>query len=541
MKLTSMKYADGISKSKQIKFAGLNHRLGAKDGEVWDMRNMTSDHYPLLASRKKRWRLKTFEAAGGIYAWDGLCWVEGTGFYFGGEKKGEVTAGQKTFASLGHWIVILPDKRCYNVTTGEFREMESRWSGDSLTFSDGLLYGEEAEANTILREGVEWSEYFSTGDAVTISGCTAQPGNNKTVIIRAIDGDKLTFYEHTFSLGDEDTGSYTENGEIKVERTVPELKYLCENENRLWGCSDTTIYACKQGDIFNWNVYDGLADDAWAVDPGSPGRFTGCISYKGYPTFFKEDRIYKVYGSLPSNFQVMGSATLGLMEGCAASLAIAGETLFYLGRNGIMAYTGGIPQPISEDLGLQPFRSAVAGSDGLKYYVSMEKEDGCCGLYVYDSQRGMWHKEDETRATHFAKHLGNLCFLNEAGELWRIGDTLQIPEDAVAEGTVEWMVEFADFTQEDPNRKGVGKLQLRLEIDEGARVQVWIQFDSDGRWHPVGGILRSDKKGSCYLPIVPRRCDHYRVKITGTGGCRIYSLVRESYSGSEMKSTYGRN
>lgn len=539
MKLTSMKYADGISKSKQIKFGGMNHTLGAKDGEIWDMRNMTSDHSPLLASRKKRWRLKTFEAAGGIYAWDGLCWVEGTGFYYKGEKKGEVTAGQKTFASLGAWIVILPDKCCYNVTTGEFRRMESYFRNQIMTFCDGTLYDEEAQANTIQCEGIDWSEYFKVGDGVTIGGCTLQPGNNKTVIIREIDGDKLIFYADTFTLNGE--GSYTEEGEITVARTVPDLLYLCENENRLWGCSETTIYACKQGDIFNWNVYDGLADDAWAVDPGSPGKFTGCVSYKGYPTFFKEDRIYKVYGSLPSNFQVMGSATLGLMEGCAASLAIAGETLFYLGRNGIMAYTGGIPQPVSEDLGLQPFRSAAAGSDGLKYYVSMEDGEGSWGLYVYDTQRGQWHREDDTQATHFAKHLGNLYFLNAQGQLWIAGGLQSIPEEATPEEDVEWMVEFADFTHEDPNRKGVGKLQLRMEIDEGAQVQVWIQFDSDGQWRTVKHVLQEGAKGSCYLPIVPRRCDHYRLRITGTGGCRIYSLVRETYSGSEFNATYGRN
>lgn len=55
------------------------------------------------------------------------------------------------------------------------------------------------------------------------------------------------------------------------------------------------------------------------------------------------------------------------------------------------------------------------------------------------------------------------------------------------------------------------------------------------------GTLTADAKRSYYLPIIPRRSDHYRLKLTGTGGCRIYSLVRETYSGSELKSQQGRN
>ena len=51
MKLPNMKFADGIAKGKQIKFGGLNHSRGARDGELWDLKNLTIDHYPLLASR----------------------------------------------------------------------------------------------------------------------------------------------------------------------------------------------------------------------------------------------------------------------------------------------------------------------------------------------------------------------------------------------------------------------------------------------------------------------------------------------------------
>lgn len=543
MKLPSMQFADGIKKGWQVQFGGLNHNLGAGDGELWDMRNLTSDYYPLLATRARRLRYRQMEGTpGGLFSWDGLAWVDGTGFFFEGERKGTVTEGKKTFAALGAYIVILPDKAYYNTLTGEFGSLEATWSGGSLTFTNGKLYEEEAEANCIQVSGVNWADYFRAGDAVTIEGCTKHPENNKTPIIREIDGDKLYFYEYVFVLDGKEGGTpYTESGNLSVKRTVPDLLYICENENRLWGCDKTTIYASKLGDIFNWNVFDGLDTDSYSVDTGSAGRFTGCTSYLGYPIFFKEEHIYKVYGSIPTNFEVMGSATLGVAEGSAGSLAIAGEILFYLSRAGVMAYSGGIPQPVGAAFGLERHKNAVAGSDGLKYYISMQGEDGSWKLHVYDTQKGLWHTEDETCATHFARKSGNLYMLTDKGEIWTAGRIQESQEDAVPEGDVEWWAEFGDFTDDDPNKKGVSKIQIRLDLDEGAQVEVYLQFDTDGQWQKVNGALGQSVTRSYYLPIIPRRGDHYRLRLRGIGGCRVYSLVREFYSGSELKSTRGRN
>lgn len=538
MRLPDMKYGDRIAKNKQIKFGGLNRSISAEDGQLRDMMNLTSDHSPVLGSRERRMLYVSLEKPGGFYSWSGLCWVDGTTFYYSGEAKGEVAEGMKTFASLGPWIVILPDKRCYNVDTGEFKNMEAVWEGESLTFTNGLRFEEDAEANTIRCQDVTWSDWFSVGDAVSIEGCAKHPENNKSVIIRDMDGDKLYFSENVFTL--DDGKEYTEEVQLRITRRVPELKYVFEHENRLWGCSDSTIYASVPGNIFNWFVYDGLASDAWALTPGSVGPFTGAVSYRGYATFFKEDHIYKVYGSIPSNFEVMGSATLGLAEGSARSLAIAGETLFYLSRSGMMAYTGGIPQPVGQAFGTQRLRNAVGGSDGLKYYVNMENEDGVRWLYVYDTQRGMWHKEDQANVLAFARWDGNLYFLNDEGQIWITGSIENPPEGAAVEEDVAWMAEFTDFTEEDPNMKGVSKLQLRLELEEGAHFQAQIQFDSDGVWHNVRSISGQGSKRSYYLPIVPRRCDHYRIQLRGTGVCRVYSMVRETYSGSERKSLPGR-
>lgn len=534
--LPSMVHADGIQKYRQIQFAGYDHNLGADNGALWDMENLTGELYPLLSPRRRRWIAGHLCKPNGLYCCDGLYWVDGDGFYAGGEWKGAVADSRKSFASLGAYIVILPDMAYYNRLTGEFGSLGASWSGN-VTIRDGTYAGEEAKANTICAEGADWASVFRVGDAVTISGCAAHLENNKTPIIREIDGDELRFYENAFIIGE---GGDAER--VNIERTVPELDFICENENRLWGCKGDGIYASKLGDIFNWNVFDGVATDSYAVDVGSAGDFTGCCAYLGYPVFFKEEHIYKVYGSRPSNFQVMGSASLGIEAGSATSAAVAGETLFYLSRTGITAYTGGIPQSVAASFGQQRFRNAVGGSDGKRYFVSMEDQDGRWHLFVYDTSRGLWHREDTLEAVGFGWN-GELYFLDARGTLWIDGTARTVPEGCAREDAVAWSAEWADFYESSGSssssipiaqEKGIGKLLIRLELDEDAEVDVLIQFDSDGEWRPVK-TLEAHVKRSWYLPIVPRRCDHFRVRLEGRGGCRVYSLTREVYTGSELK------
>ena len=535
MKLPDLRYASGIRKNTQVKFGGLNMTLGAADGELVRCENLTSDHSPVLATRPKRYRVCLLGAPGGLYSHDGLVWVDGTTLYWRGEAVGQVTAGRKTFCSMGAWLVILPDKAYYNVKTGEFGSLEAAWSGENVSFENGLYKEEIASANALRCRGVDFGKIFREGDAVTISGCVSHGQNNKTAIIRAIDIDTLYFSENCFTLsGEAGDEAYTEAA-VTVERKVPDLKYIWQNENRLWGCDDTTIYASAWGDIFNWNTFDGIDSDSWTLEPGSPGGFTGCVSFKGYPIFFKEDMIYKIYGSAPSDYSCMGSSTMGLQEGCERSFAVADEVLFYLGRNGITAYSGGIPTWIAESFGTERFFDAVGGSDGLKYYVSMTDRAGQRHLYVYDTRFGCWLREDDLQVTDFAWYDGGLYMLSADGQIWLCGGARDIPEGAVLEEDFFFEAEFADLTWKEPNKKYIHKLQLRLELGEQATAQAWIQFDSDGRWIRFGDQMGPAVKKSYVLPIVPRRCDHFRIKITGRGQCRIWSLSQHIRGGSEFR------
>ncbi len=538
MKLPKL-YSVSMKRAYQDSFGGLDRSEGSSDGAICHMENLSSDLYPKLSPRKPRGYVRTLDSPGGISASDALCVAEGGKFYYDGAEKGTLSNGLKSFVHMGAYTVILPDKKYYNKAKDEFGSLEASvtCAAGSATFSNGTLFGEEASANTLTIEGYDFSRQFRPGDAVTISGCTVCEENNKTPVIREISADchSLHFYENAFTLPD--GGSVTEPGEIKVSRALPELDFMCANANRLWGCKGSTVYASKLGDVFNWNVFDGLETDSWAVDVGSPGDFTACCSYLGYPIFFKENSVCKVYGTLPSNFEVINSASLGVKRGSERSLAVAGETLFYLSRAGIAAYKGGIPSPMTGVFGQKVFSGGTAGSDGRKYYISMHDEKGEAGLYVYDTALGFWHREDKSDVTHFALWDAKLCMLLKDGSLWTVnGEGESLAQDS----PVCWQADFDRIFDRSPDKKGIIKLQLRCELDEGAQMEVWLRYDSRGEWEKAASI-QAQRLRSCIIPIIPRRCDHLEMRLCGTGHFVLSSIARIFYSGSSLRSTEGRN
>lgn len=516
LKYQPPKYADKIEQTVQTAFAGLDLRLSACDGAVCAMTNMSGDEYPLAAVRKGRRTVGSFESPQGVYSHDGLFIAADSGFfaYDDGEwkRKGSLSAGNKKFVSLGKYIIILPDKKCYDRQSGALRSLESSWHGPA-SFSDGTFAGEDAKGCRIVTTSTAFP--FNVGDAVTISGASDND-NNKTIIIREISEDKksLGFYENSFTV----SGSQT----IVIKRSVPDMDYICENENRLWGCKGSTIYSSKLGDPFNWNVFDGLASDSYSVDVGSQGDFTACFSYLGYPVFFKEDQIYKVFGSKPSNYQVMSSATLGVMKGSDASLAVSGEVLYYHSKVGIMAYSGGVPQCVSSVLGDRNYSNAVGGSDGKRYYVSL-LDGGSRSLNCFDTISKQWYREDELDVIGFA-YDKTLHALTSSGAL------LSFRDDSPDEGMINSELEFADFVEESPNKKSTAKLLIRVGLEENSTLNVLMSFDG-GEYISVS-TLASKGKRSYYLPIQLRRCDRFRIKLKGTGNWRMYSLTREFSKGS---------
>jgi len=95
-----------------------------------------------------------------------------------------------------------------------------------------------------------------------------------------------------------------------------------------------------------------------------------------------------------------------------------------------------------------------------------------------------------------------------------------------------WYVETGDWGMGLPEEKYFSKIMLRLEVDEPTTITVGFKYDSNQSWSNRQIVVNTPKR-TVKVPIIPQRCDHMRMKISGTVGCRIYSISRVVEGGGD--------
>ena len=194
----------------------------------------------------------------------------------------------------------------------------------------------------------------------------------------------------------------------------------------------------------------------------------------------------------------------------------------------VCAYDGSLPVEISSALGEVRYTDAVACGHGNKYYISM-KTVKRPNLFVYDTAKGMWHKEDYLRVDAFCSYGGEIYAIDRAA-----GNIITLLGSGTeSEENVPWMVESGLIGMNMPDMKYISKLVFRMSLEEEARASISIEYDSDNDWEIVWAGA-SNSLRSFSVPIRPRRCDHFRLRIEGEGEARIYSITKTIEQGSDV-------
>ena len=578
------------AKSRQMAdaFLGYNHNLRIGDNEFHDMKNMTSDHYPVLAPRGKRGVYVDSGKASGLIANDSLCYVDGTAFVVGQDRieMGLSTAETdcpKDLTSMGAYVIIMPDRKYINTikngTEYEHGNIDATFTTTAdVSFQLCTLTGDAYEDVTVSPTAPEnptnnqlWIDTsatphtlkkYSTANAMWVAIATtyikvSSSGIGKEfkqydgVKISGITADGLSGLNGSHALWgcgddyiiitgilDKVTTQTVSQGKVTISRKMPIMDFIVESNNRLWGCRYgknedgeivNEIYACKQGDFKNWNCFMNLSTDSYTVSCGSDGQFTGAITHMGFPLFFKETCIHKIYGDYPANFRIQSTACRGVQRGSHRSLAIVNETLFYKSISAVCAYDGSLPVEMSSVLGEIRYSEAVAAAHSNKYYISMKSADGLHHLFVYDTAKGMWHKEDNLHAD---------CFCSYMNEMYAIDHDSKRIVTMLGSGTKDtekgrWMVETGLIGMTLPDMKYISRLLMRMSLETGAKVGVSIQYDSVGDWEPVCNMTVTSLR-SFAVPVRLRRCDHFRIRIEGEGEGKIYSITKTIEQGSDI-------
>ena len=328
-----------------------------------------------------------------------------------------------------------------------------------------------------------------------------------------------------FTLYFEDVLNFTipDDGLITIERFIPDMHYICEKDNRLFGVcnSDNKIVASKLGYPLDFEYFPGTSLDSYSVDVGSDGEFTGICSYAGDIVLFKERHIHVLSGTKPSLYQLSGIEAFGIEKGSNASLASLDGRLYYKSLRGIMAFEGTYPRCISQRLGNTRYSEAIGADDGRKYYVSMKNPDGKRELFVYDTETALWHREDSSDVVSMCEVGGALNIATKESVFCTSGNSRE---------RVPWSAVFGPFDSCSENKKLVSTLALRYKLSEGARFEIAVSFDGGEYevlrevFYSAGTVLKCD--------VRLKRCNEFSLRLSGKGYCRVLGMSMELREGS---------
>ena len=544
-----------------------------------------------------------------VHGRDQLVMIRGTEVFYNFTKVTGVTvsanAGMlpKRIVSMGAYVCIWPDKVYFNtVDTSDCGNMNRTFtaSGENVqaimcrgdgtdydmttistgetppeTPGNGDLWLDGSGSQDVLRQYSsllnEWEEVptvyvkisatgIGTGlkeyDVAEIHGIEAPASVEDPRLIeqvQALNGSKIIYFAgDNYIVVEGILGTAMnalKNNTVSVDREVPDLDYICESNNRLWGCKYglengqvvNEIRACKLGDFRNWQCFMGLSTDSYTASIGTDGKWTGAISQRGYPVFFKENFIHRVSGTTPSSFSIQTTAARGVQDGSWRSVCVVNEAIYYKSRDGVMMYDGNLPVSVSGQLGGILYSDARAGAMHEKYYISMKDAGSHWHLFTYDTKRGIWYKEDGLKALQFGAVADDLYTIDE------VNNTLVSLAGGygTAEGSFSWEAVFGlSGVEYRPNQNGnmsradvmgnhyLSRFDIRMKLEEGHEAKLEIQYDNEEHWTEQGTIHGTAMR-NILLPVIPRRCDHLRFRLKGDGEMRIYSISRYMEVGAD--------
>ncbi|MBQ6262126.1 MAG: hypothetical protein IJK58_01265 [Clostridia bacterium] len=575
-------------------FGGLDRRPVTPDGRWSDMKNMTGDGYPTVAVREKR---GTVEIGGegeitGIGTALGAPAVTRGSTVVVGDTVVDVglSSGRKTLVTMGAYLLIFPDGKYVNAAS-VLEGGEPEW-GDidaSLTVTSE---GEEPNAATLFcstcdadGNAIDYSRSVTTPPAPENGDFWYDIGSTPAVLKQyRADTDEWVEFEPyrkfrfdrnislPLSVGEtvfiEPEIFRTEGGTdgspargffklvkkgsdhfvipgpvinriydgftVSISRKVPEMDFVTEAGNRLWGCRYgevdgklvNEIYASALGDFREWHTFENVSTDSYAASIGSDGPFTGAATYRGNPVFFKERCAHRVMGTSPSTFRIVTLECDGAELASGRSLVTVGGLLYYVSASGVMRYDGSSAEKVSAALGDGLFSATAAGEYGGKYYVCLS--GAADGLFVFDPRRGTWHREDETKAAGFCSACADTFF-------FRAGDTALTSVGGMgtpAEGPLSWFLESGDLGLSSPDKKYPSRVTVGMRLAVGTEARIFIRYDGEGDFVPAASAEgRGLGSFSAVLPL--RRCDSFRIRISGVGDAAIHSIALTSGEGSE--------
>lgn len=302
-------------------------------------------------------------------------------------------------------------------------------------------------------------------------------------------------------------------------------KFLATHAWHLFSASDTDKYLRYSAaeDIDDWSA---PMDAGLELVETSRSAFAGGLTvYGGHVLYFKENAMFELYGTDPTNFSLL---CLSREIGCIANDSIQeiGGVLYFLGHDGVYRYSGGaLPKKISfpiqsfiEDLDYDNRETAASGTDGVRYYLSFPYAGGGKTTLVYDTRIGEWYREDDTNFVGFASLGGVLYAVDVFGTIYIFGQGAE---------QVAWERTSGPYYFENSLMQNWHRLYIHADVRYGASFSVELSPWSGGEGFVHVGTFTKSGQAVIEIPRRLQNAPQMRIRLSGQGEVTIGTIEIE--------------
>ena len=172
------------------------------------------------------------------------------------------------------------------------------------------------------------------------------------------------------------------------------------------------------------------------------------------------------------------------------------------------------------------------------------EETNIRSLFVYDTKANLWHIEDVGITFDFFVNYKNRLMFYDGSKILVEGRNTKIDGTTYTADSSElsWMWTSGIIGLDSPATKYISQLLFRMSMEMGSEIKIELEYDSSGVWEEKGNIVNKYEKNrrntqgytalrSIELPVIPRRCDHMRIRLSGKGMIKLFSISKRITQG----------
>jgi len=522
-----LKNVKSKNRIQKLYFVGINKNDIVSDNEIVEGYNLDTDNLPAMSPRKPRKVLfgNLADPNGFKLYKDKVAYQDGFMFHYDGISWG-TTRTFKSFEIFNKELITMPDKTYFDGT--ELKDLQ------------GTIYIERGDLDEDGIVILDEDKVRTRGHIMVVGGETITFTNSEDYTHDVYQFDKdfgfiKARYEMTMTEILEDDTEYVKivmNGsDVNISLTVnttkgypsegelPNVISVVEHYNRLFGIKENSIYASAWSDKDNWAYFQGLDNDSWAIDTRSAGDFLAITNYQNHVVFFKEDEMMELYGYNPSDFQLQKIAEVGAIN--QQSVCEYNSVLYFISKDDIYAYSGGIPRQISEKLNIDSIENGAIIANKDKVYVSFTQNGTDYTNYVYDIRNGAWLPLDTKQILQFEKYEGKVYALTAEGNIEKYNSGVE---------SILWGFTTKEYNDNSYNNKVTTKIRFRMKMEYNSMIKIFIKYDQ-GEWELKESFTNFDNEEDqklLQIVLAPQRHQIFQIKLECHGKSIIWG-EREVY------------